>query len=578
MTQYRNPIIHSTSPNVFAGDYAISQSALERYKVTSEHFGSTRVILSPSVSYYTKDYPYRLDDGAIGMRVVPVSDKQVVQTSDGRVVPGFQVLDEHLREAMGLEDDDPIFAYLSYFHPEQNEGTLKELAAGKGTVKPQLGFTHVGSYLGSGLTMNAPVFYHHHRFGVDGHANGLDGYPAHASFISLPWVPQKTLNANATLACLMLNHGVNFPPDYLKARCRPADLNTMLMFYRDWILDKDYLRTDSSWFTYCFAHESLISTIMLNLPHNEAAFCEVYGTDGGKELFAAFKNKYYNAQGFDFLDTDETDFLPLWKKEGLTQDQIKPFTLETYNAYEKARHEGTVDRFKGQKPLDPTRGTPWGPMYAAEIVFEFCTTYADMPDCGAIATTAIILGFMEEVDQRMGLGEVEYLTFAMPIVQKLMLADARVKAKANSDSYLADTFKALYAALGGKGAAPESAKEAASQIQNKHDYEELKSKFKSVEVAAIAAWAMLDVVEHWKEIIEQDPLTIDEAYDQFREDTGPDIQKACVLPIAETGRIEYNMVPATLHLIGNDAYAHNPLITVNTVCTAVQEKDVCIKA
>jgi hypothetical protein len=221
-------------------------------------------------------------------------------------------------------------------------------------------------------------------------------------------------------------------------------------------------------------------------------------------------------------------------------------------------------------------------MYTAEIVFEFCTTYADMPDCGAVTTTAVILGFMQQVDQRMGLGEIEYLHFAMPIVQKLMLADARIKARGNADSYLVDTFKALYAALGGKGEPPESMEAAASKISSKFDFASLLSKFKagfkSAEVAAIAAWAMLDVVEHWSELIAQDPLTTEEAYVRFREEAAPDIEKARTLPIAATGRIEYNLIPATLHLVETGAYAHNPLVTVKTVCTAVQEKDVCIKA
>lgn len=577
MSQYRNPVIHHKGPNVFVGDYELNDAALKRYGVAREQFGNTRVIVPDNRQYFVKDFPYRVAGDAVGMRIVPVSDTKVLRTADGRIVPGFQLLDEHLRFAMQLSESDPIFAYLSYFHPEHSSGTLDELAA---VEKTQAGFTHTGTYLGEGLTSNSPVNYHRHRFEVDGHSNGLDGYPAHVYFISLEKVPQSVLNANAHLADGILNHGVNFPLNYLQAQFRVLDLNTAFMFYRDWITCEKYLRIEQNWFSYCMAHKSIVTNIMLNLPHNEASFREVYG-DEGEDIFKAFKFQYGNVHGFEFTQSDETHFEPLWKKEGLRPEEVRPLPLSKYHNHEKARNAGTLATFDDVRPLGPTRGTAWGPFYSADLVLNFVATYASMLDAGAVASAAVVLRFMSTIDARMGIAEKEYLGFAMPVVQEMMLADARTNARRHPGAYVANTYVALYKAIGGEGDPAHELEDILLQKRRDPGIDQLHQRIttqpKHVAAAVIAGWALAKVVENWDTIIESPPWSTEAAYEDFCERIKAAVERARHLPTAAPGKIQCNMLPAVLHLASIGAIPHNKHIRVNTVCTIVQEKDVQIK-
>ncbi len=578
MGKYRNKIMHDVGPNVFVGEYEMTDAALARYNVAREQFGNTRVNLPDGRHYVVKDFPYEVEDGVVGMRIVPASDVKVIEAADGRIVPGYQLVDEHLRSAMDLDEKDPVFAYLSYFHPEQNEGDLAELLMSKDTTKLELGITHTGTYIGRGVTSNSPVAYHRHQFELDGHSNNLDGYPAHVFYVSLEGVSQKVLNANGLLADSILNHGVNFPLNYEQARFRIVDLNTVFMFYRDWLRRESYLMTDQSWFTYCMVHKSIVTNVMLNLPHNEGAFCEVYGEKEGKGIFQKFKVRYYNIMGFDFTTDDETDFEPLWKKEGLSPEEIRPLPLSDYLAYESMRNDGKLSNYAGPKPLEPTQGTAWGPFYNADLVINFVSTYASLLDAGAIASAAVVLGFKDAIDDRMGISELEYLKFAMPILKKMMVADAQVNASKDPENYLVRTFVALFNAFGGSGNPAKNIEEIIEGIVDSGDYRQLLEISGKESAAAFAAgWALWDVVKNWESIIKAPPLSPEVAYEKYCMRIEKDIEDARRIPVAAPGKIQNNMLPAVMHLASIGAFPHNEYIRVNTVCTLVQEKDVQLK-
>lgn len=574
----RNPILHSTESLVFEGAYELSELACQRYQIKREDFGSTKVELSPDKSYRVCDFPYRLKDGNLGMRLIPVSDDLPLKDSEGQVQMGYTQLDELLRQEMDLEPQDPIYAFLSYFHPELNRGSLSELANPTSSTKPQMGFTHVGAYLGQGLTSNSPVMYHLHKFGVDGHSNDLDGYPAHVSIIQLDGVPQKVLNANAHLVDGILNHGVNFPPNYLEARFRIVDINTAFMFYRDWITSQPYLNQDESWFTYCMAHKTIVANISLNLPHNETAFSDVYGPNEGPKVFEAFKKKYYNVTGFDFTPELETHFEPLWKQQGYSAQDILPFTHEKYCAYEQARLDGRLDHFKGQKPLPENAATAWAPSTSADIVYDFVSAYADVLDAGPIVSSATILGFMEAIDERMGISKLEYLHYAMPVVQKLVSCDARVRAPRNKQ-YLESTFIELYKILGGTSLPIEQIEAEFKSLKDHHGFSAfLKSLSGTLSTTAVVAWAMWDVFWKIDEISSQAAITPEASYDIFCRDAAQDLENAKAQPRAKEGKIQYNMIPATLHLTEIGVYPLHPNINIKTLCTIVQSKDAQFKS
>ena len=52
----------------------------------------------------------------------------------------------------------------------------------------------------------------------------------------LQGVDPETFNWNGYCVDQILNHGVEFPPDYRNGVYRTRDLNTALMFFRDWVL------------------------------------------------------------------------------------------------------------------------------------------------------------------------------------------------------------------------------------------------------------------------------------------------------------------------------------------------------
>ena len=579
---YRNQIVHDTGKSNYPGPYELTDLALKRYNIAREKFGSTEILIPTGKNFTVKDYQYELPDGSIGMHFIPVSDAGSVLNSNNQYVSGASLIDEFLREVMQLTKDEPIYAFINYFHPEQNKGDIKYLAS---KDKVEMGFTHLGAYYGQGYTSNAPMLYHGHRFGVDGKFDNPNyGYPANVQIISLQNVPQATLNKNFRYVDTCLNNGVMFPNKsplgYMDSMFRVVDINTALMFYRDWIMFEQYLRTDDTWYTYCAAHKTVITTVALNLPHNLKSFQEVYGIDEGKDLFDQFKLFYNNIIGPDpgFLATDETDFVPLWKMEGFTPSQISPFTRDEYFAYDKARRERSLNSFTGKKPLYPDQATGWAPQSSAEVIFVFMQVYADMLDAGSIITCASILAFMDQIDHRMGISKAQYLLHAMPIINYVMIADATVNAANDPDNYLKNTFTGLCLAFGGTPADAldfESEIKKVSVAKSLQDFEQLISTNPVAKV--LAAWALMGVVSQWSSIVKAGSVAPVDAYVKMMESIHTDLEKVRDMVVTQPDRIQFNTPPTTTHLLSNGMHKTNPFITVKEVCTVVDFNDVQLK-
>ncbi|TFV97506.1 hypothetical protein E4S40_02295 [Algoriphagus kandeliae] len=577
---YRNPIVHDSGPSNFTGPYELTDSALANFKITREKFGTTEIIRQDGSSVTVKDYQYKLPDGSIGMHFVPISDDGSVVDPSGKLLPGSSFIDAFLRETMNLGPNDPIYALLNYFHPEQNKGTLEELLTTMD--KLELGFTHLGAYYGNGYTTNAPMLYHGHKFGVNGKVDGTPfGYPANVQVISMDGVPQVTLNKNLQYVDTCLNSGIMFPKDYKNSKFRPVDLNTALMFYRDWIKFEGYLRNDDTWYTYCAAHKTLVATIALNLPHNLASFQEVYGKDEGADLYQRFIKFYSNIIGPDpgFIKENETYFEPLWKKQGYTADQIKPFSLAEYQAYDKARRDGKLKAFKGRKPLGLSEATCWTAQRSSDVIYDIIHFYADMLDVGPIETNTIILGMMEKIDERMGIGKLEYLMHCMPIIEKLMMAHAKMNAAKDPKNYLQNTFKALYIAWGGN---PADEVNFEKEIKSLHGlkaiagalFSFIKSDPKPI---AIATWALFDVAIHYEKIIAGGVVQPTDAYVEMMKKIQADLEKDRDVNVHKENKIEYNTPPAITHLMSIGMYQPGKFVTVREVCTVVDFAEVQLK-
>lgn len=580
---YRNSIVHDTGKSTYPGPYELTDLALKKYNIAREKFGTTEILIPNGQSFTVKDYQYVLPDGSIGMHLIPISDTGSVLNPDKEYVPGASLIDAFLRETMQLAKGDPIYAFVNYFHPEQNKGDIKYLAS---KDKVEMGFTHLGGYYGQGYTTNAPMLYHNHRFGVDGSVDNTNyGYPANVQIISLQNVSQATLNKNFRYVDTCLNSGVMFPNKsplgYMNSMFRVVDINTALMYYRDWIRYEGYLRSDDTWYTYCAAHKTIVTTVALNLPHNLNSFQEVYGMREGKDLFEQFKLFYNNIIGPDpgFLASDETDFEPLWKKEGFTPAQINPFTKDEYFAYDKARRDSSLTHFTGKKPLTPDQATGWAPQSSAEVIFVFMQVYADMLDAGSIIASASILAFMDKIDVRMGISKAQYLLHAMPIINRLMVADARINAAQDPDHYLKNTFTGLCLAFGGTQAEASDFELEIKKITAAKGIQDFEQIIASDPVAKVlAAWSLAGVVTQWDSICKGGSLSRVDAYVQMMEGIQADLEKARDLLVTQPDKIQFNTPPTTTHLLSNGMHKTNPFVTVKEVCTVVDFSEVQLKA
>ena len=575
--KYRNAVIHDRNASSYPGDYQVTDAALKTYGIARELFGTTEVINMDGSKFRVKDYQYVLDDGSVGMTFLPVNDDGAAAGPEGDMVYSSVLVDQFLRKKMGLGVEDPIYAIMYYIHPELNKGTVLDFAKND---KIELGITHLGAYFGGGRTTNSPPLYHNRVWGVKGESYNKFGYPANVMILSLEGVDQATLNKNLCLSDNILNYGVRFPPDYKSSHYRPADINTALMFYKDWVKEKHYLRSEMSWYTYCAAHKTLVANIGLNLPHNLNSFKEIYGEKEGAEFFKVFSQYHFEIFGTEFTEYHQTDFEPLWKKQGLTAEQIRPFTLDEYKAWDRARMHGTLENFEGFKPLPTNVGTPWAPQMTADIMYDFVQMYADFIDAGAVAMCATLYGFAAPVIERTDISKIEYLTGVVPIVQHAMLAHARIYAAAEPASsykdsaYYKETFKALYEALGGKDTNFDATHEPAHNALESHSWwdslKELVGELVGDILPEVLAWiSLMSVRKHWDEIMSGGQVPLSDAYVQFMDSIQKDLEEARAMVVHNRKGIQFNAPPAIGHMMGVGMYTHNELISLQTVVTVM---------
>ncbi len=589
---FRNPVYHFRGPSTFPSPYSITAAALQDYGVSAELFGTTTIIISPTIQFNVKDYQYVLKrdgDGnatEVGMYFLPVSDDASVPDATGNMVAAGQVVDDWIRTKTGLAPTDPIYALISYMHPEISSGTIAQLSA---TEKAELGFTHMGAYLGNGITSNSPEAYHNHRFGCawGGVIGTTYGYPCNVHTVSLQGVNQAVLNQNCQLVDLIVGHGIEFPGNYEDSIFRPVYINAALMFYRDWLMQEAYLLNDTSWYFYCAANKLTVLNIACNLPHNQAAFQEVYGAAEGTALWNQFLLRYTNATGFSFTyyPNQATDFIPLWKQQGLTAADITPFTIDQYNSYDAHRRLGTP--FSGPMPVMPPAGVVCAAQSTADIVAEFIQIYADPYDAGPLSTVAVLWGFMVPITERTGITAIEYLYYTADIFQLLVYDDARVNAAVTPNPdwaksvWFLSTFQMLEVIFGGTNPpAPYTAEQAAAAVQALINEQPTSSQFVAKNMAdfptqpgLLASFSMLKVVLNWTAIMQEGPIPPEDAYIEFMKAVQADFLSAENLVVTNPSGIQYNILPAAFNLVSNGLYGKNDLVTIETICTAVDIKE-----
>jgi hypothetical protein len=548
----RAPIFFKGTPT-FEGVALREDVLADRYNgVAAKDFGSTNVKVPTQDGgeriFQVHDMLYALGNGKVGMHRIAVSDHDAAANKE---------MDDFLRKKMKLRPEDPIFALVAYVHPEQHTGTIMEL--GTQMLKPEMGNTHLGSYHGLGRTTNAPETYHSKTWEVD-------GYPANVQIISMAGTDQATLNRNLGAVDAVLNDGVKFPPDYKDDPFRTVDLNTTLMFYRDWLKDEPYLRDDSSWQTYCAEHKTIVTNVGLNVPHNLDAFKEIFGDAEGSALWDQFKARFEKATRRAFAASDETRFEPLWKKEGIKPEQLRPPTKVQYDAYQAARFDGTLrsGTYVGYEPLPVGRSLAWRPETTADLVKNFVETYSPFREVGGVVAAASVLAFKDKVMQRMGLTEDDFAKLAMPVLQELLAAEALARAPATDfaglNAWTQKTTAAVYVALGGKPA--DFAAGGVVDPKRMGFARSLMAKVPTVtaqlpKLANTTAEDRNDLATGWMRKAMQD-----------------DLAAARAQMVSDPGKTEYYSPPAVTNRVVNGLVDSNRFVKIQTVATAVDALEV----
>ncbi len=530
--------------------YEIKAEALRaRYgNVSPEKFGTVDITIPGGHSHNVRDLHYPVETGRLGMRLIPVSDDDFALLPSGTVAPGYGAIDNYLREEMGLKPEDPVYALLGYIRPEEHSLAFFQLPHSE---KIQMGYRHLAAYVGRGQTTH--VLPRRTEWKGDGPLAmkwNVDRYPANVHIISLHGVPQAILNRNAHIVDSILASAAKSPEDTKNLSCRMIDINTTLQYYRDSIRHAEYLE-DLSWFTNCAVHKTIVVNVLLNVPHNEAAFLEIFGHDGS-ELWLDFKQCYEDIHGEPFTPEHETHFEPLWKLAGLPADRIRPLTYGEYNAFQVARAEGWLDEYKGRIPLDPGKGLAWPLETVIDLLSNFMNLYLSFQNVQGIVACGMLLFLRHLAKQKLGVTEEVYIETVCPIIKKLIVADGLTKAK--KDISWAQTVANELFVYADPGEKPYPSKIQSSIIPTivkcvegaRKELAELPEKVGSVEVNA-ADW--------------------------LNKALGAEIDRLHTAILAHSLNADYFSTPSVIHQIVLGRHVKSPFVSFRTLCTVMDQSE-----
>ena len=542
------PQIHRPGASTFEGARFNTTALAALNGLKAENYGTTTVQLpqpdGSTKSFTVRDMQYDLGGGKFGARFFTVKDHDPASSA---------TLDGFIRKESGLEPGEPVFTLIAYVHPEEHLATLRSAATQM--VKTEMGNTHLGAYIGEGKTTNSPFSYHQKTWEVH---EGTKPYPANVQLVSLQGVKQGLLNKNLLIADSVLNFGVRFPQNYKNDRMNTVDINTTLMFYRDWIKNEPYLKNDPRWATYCAEHKTIVTNIGMNDPHNREAFIEIFGAEGD-ELWTTFKVRFKEANGREFTADDETNFEPLWKKEGLTPADIKPPTYEEFEAYQKARFDGTLKSgdYQGYKPITDGRGMAWKPETTADLMKNFMETYAPFRVVGGYASAATMMGFQETIAERMGLPPEKFMESVLPVMTEVMIAEGMARAPAEAakfDTWVQQATAGLYIAFGGNA-------------------EELRTGTLNPQLIGLAQKIMAGVTEAKSQIMQATkgsaPRRNHNATMWLKTAVQDDLEKARALMVSSPEKTQYYSPPAVTNRVVNGMVEKSRFVDIRVIATAI---------
>ena len=96
----------------------------------------------------------------------------------------------------------------------------------------------------------------------------------------------------------------------------------------------------------------------------------------------------------------------------------------------------------------------------------------------------------------------------------------------------------------------------------------------TIQPEMLATFSLIQVILTWTTIIQAGIISREEAYIEFAESVQADFQQAENLVVTNPDKIQYNILPAAFNLISNGLYSKNKLVTIETICTAVDVSEI----
>jgi hypothetical protein len=522
---------HYEGPFVIKGPWNLKSQTQENLGVPAVKYFGTMSLLwkkSPRTPVKTfrgspkiiRDMHYVLSGGSIGIKPIPVTDGGAAQVG-GQTVRGSELMDTYLRETMGLGERDAIFSLIAYSHPEEYEGEVGKLPK----LKTENGQTHMGAYIGSGRTRNAPLNYHNKKWGI---TQGSIAYPATVNTIKLSGVPFETTNKNLSIIMEIMNQangGVKFAEDYKFDHFKTWNLKEALRFYEIWVTQEqpalDNLLADAKNWLYCAEHITLVANLGLNVPMSEKGHVAIWGSKG-RQIYKAARERYREVTG---RFPEAVGFAPLWKKSGVR----RPAQESAFGV-----------------------GVPWAPETTADLIANYLQQYASWVDVGSTVSAAVILGFMEETVKRMKISQELFLKLAGEAITKIVAFEAQTIEFADRDAFsshqqdVKSKLKKIVAPLGAAGE------------------------------TLIVAPAMAKLKSMMSQVVGRRPLAKESVYDKFLAAIKGDMAR---FREVEVGRgqgkaVRYYTPPAILHRIASGMHPSHKLVDIKPVATAFRPQDV----
>ena len=580
---------HCTGPVVFAPPFNISDQSLKsQYLLIDRKLLGAFIITDPAGNpipsrrtlgvKYNRDLHYHLGGGFVGMRIIPVVDRNGIgslplsdsrrkiyedyqraqgKTANGFVVQGARLLDEALKKEFGFngqEESSAYFGLLSYTHPNVYNGVnlskIKFSDMGNPAyIKAENSITHLGAYVGEGRTRNSPYAYHHKRFWFGKTERDSDeepyDYPAHVSIVTLPDVPPAITNQNINITLAFLNElngGPQFPENYKQAKYQYINLEETLAFYRAWLDPKwvrpgfgngpylQLLRNNVAYATYCAAHVTVAMNVGLNVPQNEAGYVRIWGEKDGKDLWQKAQAAYQSL--FQKPIPSLPSFRTLWERDGLTHP--------------------VQARAVGQSLV-------WAPLSTADVISIIVQQYFTFPDVGPVLASAGLLGFSEQVKLRMGLRPETFIAHSMPVIKETFGHDAAATLAIQnkvSQQGLTDYLNAKISEI--KALAPQQAALLVPQIQS------------HFQLQGAAILALADRLQ--KAVPNSNEVIWLRAWFEYRKALQVPLAQARAVEIAdpkEASYVQFYSPPMVVHAITSGLYAAHRDLRVRTVATIV---------